>query len=29
MKKCTGCGRPIDTVVIRQCPKCINNRAGL
>lgn len=29
MKKCTGCGRPIETVVIRQCPKCISKRAGL
>ena len=29
MKKCTGCGRPIQTVVIRQCPKCISKRAGL
>lgn len=28
-KKCSSCGKPIKTEVIRQCPKCVGSLAGL
>lgn len=26
---CSVCGKPISTTIIRQCKKCVKNRAGL
>lgn len=29
VKRCSVCGVPIKTVILRQCEKCIKDRKGL
>lgn len=29
MKKCSACGKPIKTSILRQCAKCIRERKGI
>lgn len=28
-RKCSHCGKPITTTLLRQCPKCIATQAGI
>jgi NMD protein affecting ribosome stability and mRNA decay len=29
VRRCSACGAPIKTTILRQCPRCIRERRGI